>query len=50
MIDAYQPGVPLYIRWTWQEKVVKPIYISSNNPDNFMEPKNKAKNIELKHR
>lgn len=38
MIDAFQPGIPVYIRWTWQEKTWKPIYVGSSDPDGYTDP------------
>jgi hypothetical protein len=28
IIDAFQPGLPVYLRWVWQEKRVTPMYLS----------------------
>lgn len=47
MIDAFQPGTPVYVRWTWQEKTMKPIYISSKDPDGYADPAPELKQPEL---
>lgn len=36
MIDAHQPRVPLFARWTWQEKLMKPIYLSAAIPSDYL--------------
>lgn len=28
VIDAFQPGIPVYVRWVWQDKNVRPLYLS----------------------
>lgn len=41
MIEAFQPGIPVFVRWTWQEKVAKPNYLSSNSSTGYDETKPK---------
>lgn len=30
-----QPNIPVYLRWTWKEKSVSPIYFSADTPDYY---------------
>jgi hypothetical protein len=32
MIDSYHSEVPIFVRWTWKSKDMKPMYIGSLNP------------------
>lgn len=36
MIDAFQPGVPIYVRWTWQDKEAKPIYLNGRDATGYV--------------
>ena len=47
IIDAFQPGVPVFVRWTWQEKTVKPVYLKSNSSTGYYEPLNRHEPIQL---
>ncbi len=29
-------GVPIYLRWTWQDKEAKPIYLDGQQPSGYM--------------
>eukprot|EP01038_Epipyxis_sp_PR26KG_P014856 gene14856-19967_t len=47
IMDAYQPHIPIFVRWSWQEKNMKPIYIGSEAPDDYVYPNTTHPNIVL---
>ena len=48
-IDAFQPGIPVHVRWVWQDRNAKPLYVTSAKPDDYADvpPEKRAKDIHL---
>lgn len=36
IFDAFQPGVPVYVRWTWQDKNAKPLFPSGSEKGGYI--------------
>ena len=49
MMDAFQPRVPIYVRWTWQEKNMKPMYLGGGAKEYYADPpkEERAPNIQV---
>ncbi len=35
---CFLSGIPIFVRWTWQEKDMKPLYVTSRDPDGYLTP------------
>lgn len=51
MDGSPQPRIPIYVRWSWQEKNMKPLYLNSTAPEYYADPNENEKhpNIILTH-
>mmetsp|Transcript_12829 Transcript_12829/g.19273 ORF Transcript_12829/g.19273 Transcript_12829/m.19273 type:complete len:436 (+) Transcript_12829:1-1308(+) len=37
MLEAANITAPIFVRWTWQEKVMKPLYVTSHTLNNYLD-------------
>ena len=38
MDGSWQPRIPIYVRWTWQERTMKPLYLNSTAHEYYADP------------